>query len=83
MCVLMFCEAVIAVGFGAAHASIIRSLAVSSVDPLKHGTYFEAANIRLTTHGLRWTGEVLAAIEMMSSIGSFLSPLVMGGIFTA
>jgi MFS family permease len=56
--------AVIAVGFGAAHASIIRSLAVSSVDPLKHG-------------------EVLAAIEMMSSIGSFLSPLVMGGIFTA
>ncbi|KAG1728590.1 MFS general substrate transporter [Suillus paluster] len=28
-------------------------------------------------------GEVLAAIEMMSSIGVFLSPVVMGSIFTA
>ncbi|KAG2154079.1 MFS general substrate transporter [Suillus clintonianus] len=28
-------------------------------------------------------GEVLAAIEMISSIGAFLSPLVMGSIFTA
>lgn len=52
------------VGFGAAHGPIVRSLVVSSVDPLKQG-------------------EVLAAIEMMSSIGAFLSPLVMGGIFTA
>lgn len=51
------------VGFGAAHGPIVRSLVVSSVDPLKQG-------------------EVLAAIEMMSSIGAFLSPLVMGGIFT-
>ncbi|KAG2103969.1 MFS general substrate transporter [Suillus cothurnatus] len=63
--------AVTAIGLGAVHASIIRSLAVSSVDSLKHA------------HELRWVGEVLAAIEMMSSIGSFLSPLVMGGIFTA
>ncbi|KAG2150711.1 MFS general substrate transporter [Suillus bovinus] len=56
--------AVAAVGFSAAHIPIIRSLVVSSVDPLKQG-------------------EVLATIEMMSSIGAFLSPLVMGGIFTA
>ncbi|KAG1782366.1 MFS general substrate transporter [Suillus placidus] len=56
--------AVTVVGFGAAHTPIVRSLAVSSVDPLQQG-------------------EVLAAIEMMSSIGAFLSPLVMGGIFTA
>jgi len=83
MCVLIFFEAVTAIGLGAVHASIIRSLAVSSVDPLKHGTYFEAANIRSTAHELRWAGEVLATIEMMSSIGSFLSPLVMGGIFTS
>ncbi|KAG2350032.1 MFS general substrate transporter [Suillus weaverae] len=56
--------AVTVVGFGAAHTPIIRSLVVSSVDPLQQG-------------------EVLAAIEMMSSMGAFLSPLVMGGIFTA
>ncbi|KAG2355631.1 hypothetical protein BDR07DRAFT_1340642 [Suillus spraguei] len=56
--------AVVIVGFSAAHTPIIRSLVVSSVDPLKQG-------------------EALAAIEMMSSIGAFLSPLVMGGIFTA
>ncbi|KAG1863633.1 MFS general substrate transporter [Suillus subalutaceus] len=56
--------AVAAVGLGGAHGPIVRSLVVSSVDPLKQG-------------------EVLAAIEMMSSIGAFLSPLVMGGIFTA
>ncbi|KAG1865147.1 MFS general substrate transporter [Suillus tomentosus] len=56
--------AVSAVGFSAAHIPITRSLAVSSVDPLKQG-------------------EVLAAIEMMSSIGAFLSPLVMGSILTA
>jgi hypothetical protein len=56
--------AVTVAGFSAAHAPIIRSLVVSSVDPLKQG-------------------EVLAAIEMMASIGAFLSPLVMGGIFTA
>lgn len=56
--------AVTVVGFSAAHAPIIRSLVVSSVDPLKQG-------------------EVLAAFEMMSSIGAFLSPLVMGSIFTA
>ncbi|KAG1772863.1 hypothetical protein EV702DRAFT_1245881 [Suillus placidus] len=55
--------AVTVVGFGAAHTPIIRSLVVSSVDPLQQG-------------------EVLAAIKMMSSIGAFLSPLVMGGIFT-
>lgn len=79
----MFCEAVTIVGFSAAHAPIIRSLVVSSVDPLKQGTHFEPAKILLTTHGSRWIGEVLAAIEMMSSIGAFLSPLVMGSIFTA
>lgn len=56
--------AVTIAGFSAAHTPIIRSLVVSSVDPLKQG-------------------EVLAAIEMMSSIGAFLSPLVMGSIFTA
>ncbi|KAG2106743.1 MFS general substrate transporter [Suillus discolor] len=56
--------AVTAIGFSAAHTPITRSLAVSSVDPLKQG-------------------EVLAAIEMMSSIGAFLSPVVMGSIFTA
>lgn len=52
------------VGFCAIHNPITRSLAVSSVDPLKQG-------------------EALAAIEMMSSVGIFLSPLVMGSIFTA
>lgn len=83
MRVLMLCEAVSAVGFSSAHTPITRSLVVSSVDPLKQGTYFEAANMRLITRRLRWIGEVLAAIEMMSSIGAFLSPLVMGSIFTA
>lgn len=45
ICALILCEAVTIVGFSAAHAPIIRSLVVSSVDPLKQGTHFEAANI--------------------------------------
>jgi hypothetical protein len=83
MSVLMIYEAATFIGFSSAHSPIFRSLVVSSVNPLKQGTHILGANIRMSTHKSLWTGEVLAAIEMMSGIGVFLSPVVMGSIFTA
>lgn len=81
--VLIICEAATIIGFSAAHTPIFRSLVVASVEPLKQGTHILGVNIRMSTHKSIWTGEVLAAIEMMSGIGVFLSPVVMGSIFTA
>jgi len=81
--VLIVYEAATIIGFSAAHAPIFRSLVVASVEPLKQGTHILDPNIRMSIHKLIWTGDVLAAMEMMSGIGVFLSPVVMGSILTA
>jgi len=80
---LIIYEAATIIGLSTAHAPIFRSLVVASVEPLKQGTHILDPNIRMSTHKSIWTGKVLAAMEMMSGIGIFLSPIVMGSIFTA
>ena len=75
----------VCIGFGAGRVPVFRSIVAATVDPLKQGKHIiiiigaeELIYFKKPT-----TGEAMASIEMVSSIGVIFSPIIMGSILTS